>query len=72
MKGAINIIKGWREICKKHSSFIDKEKTIERHYCKNCELFQFCFSKFPSDRTDEDILDLVNKIGGVNNVNKKH
>lgn len=67
MKGAIDIFRGWREICNKHKYF----KTIQGEvvgvyaHCCNCELLDFCRKKLPSELTDEDILDLVNKIGGT-------
>ncbi len=63
MKGAINIIKGWREICKERTISVGKH--TKAHKCKNCILHDYCCCVFPEERTDKDILDLVNKIGGV-------
>lgn len=62
MRGAINTIRGWREICKKNT-VIANEQRVYRH-CANCKLEKLC-KKAPGERTDEDILDLVRKIGDV-------
>ena len=65
MKGAIDIIKGWREICedKTDRGYYANERKCYRH-CANCKLEKQC-KKAPAEWTDEDILDLVNKIGGT-------
>lgn len=65
MKGAIDIIKGWREICKQHTyTGNNGVKTTVYSHCCNCKLQRLC-KRYPRELTDEDILDLVNKIGGV-------
>ena len=62
MIGAIDNLKGWREICKQHTytGNRDGEITIYSHCC-NCELMELC-KKPPRERTDQEILELVKKI----------
>ena len=59
MIGAIDNLKGWREICKKHR-YVDNYGTEYSHCC-NCELMELC-KKPPRERTDQEILELVEKI----------
>ena len=56
MIGAIDNLKGWRDICKTHV-YVDGYGT-EYSHCANCELKELC-KKPPRARTDQDILDLV-------------
>jgi len=59
MIGAIDNLKGWREICSKHIMKLQSHGEVKRQpLCRNCKLHELC-SIPPFELTDEDILDLV-------------
>ena len=62
MIGAIDNLKGWRKICESHTYTGNNggEITVYSH-CANCKLQRLC-KKYPRDLTDQDILELVEKI----------
>lgn len=61
MQEAMNILTGWKEVCKSHLEDFEEDKKILE--CENCELKDVCFSrKKPVLSTQEDLLNLISII----------